>query len=325
MQTRNTLTTVVVFILALAIPFATIADEDESVPAQREQGGQHLKLEIYTTLMRPIRSQDYEREVDVYLPAAYVNDTTMQQRFPVIYLLHGSPGKPTDFEKNGHWPELMEQNINQNGLGPAILVSPDGNFLGAEFGDSEWLNSSNGEDRYEDFVVDQVVPYIDAHYRTIASAKGRIIGGVSEGGFGAVNIALHRPTVFSAVLACSGYYNNDGSGWARRAMGHDKAFLAYNSPLSYIDDPNAVEKFLPFWQSEKFFIGSGVDEKRYSVESAEMADKLRNRKIPLILYQPVGRHGWELWNNLFITGLKDLYPQSPTNDSDTSPTDSSST
>lgn len=272
--------------------------------------GTLLKIYIPTTLVRPSRPGDFKREVDIYLPAAYINDVGQDLRFPVIYLLHGSPGRPTDFEKNGHWPIFFEENLGTNSLGPAILVAPDGNYNAAAYGDSEWINSYDGRDRYEDFVVDQVVPYIDSHFRTIAVAKDRIICGVSEGGFGAVNIGLHRPTVFGSILACSGYYLNDGSGWARRIMGSDPSYLAYNSPYNYVDDPNALTKYLAFWRAQHYFIGSGLDEKRYTVESAEIADELKLHDIPVVLYQTNGKHGWGLWNTLFAEGLSSLFPAS---------------
>jgi enterochelin esterase-like enzyme len=310
MSLRTTYTLAVATMM-LATFSVTVNAAPDDIPVAQPPVGKYVKLLIFTNLVRPLKPQDNEREIDVYLPAAYVSDTSKLLRFPVIYLLHGSPGIPNDFNKNGHWPVFMELNTASTSLGPAILVAPDGNFTGAAFGDSEWLNSADGQDRYEDFLVDQVVPYIDAHFRTVAAPVDRTICGVSEGGFGAVNIALHRPGVFGYVLACSGYYTNDGSGWARRTMGHDKTFLAFNSPLTFVNDPDNITKNLSLWQSEKFFIGSGIDENRYTIESREMAEALKSHKIPVVLYQVDGKHGWGLWNTLFVEGLESLFPLHP--------------
>jgi len=271
--------------------------------------GQIVTVKLFTNLVKPLKSQDYERVIDIYLPAAYVNDVTKTQRFPVIYLLHGSPGYPKDFTSNGHWQIYLEQTAAANGFVAPILVAPDGNYTQAAFGDSEWLNSDDGQNKFEDFVVDQVVPWIDQHYRTIASAQGRVIGGVSEGGYGAVNIALHNPTVFSNVLALSGYYNNDGSGWARKMMGHNKEFLAYNSPLLFINSPEAQQKFAAEWQQQHYFIGSGLDENRYTTESAEMVDELHDHGISADICQVDGKHSWALWNTLFIAGITNIFGQ----------------
>jgi enterochelin esterase-like enzyme len=273
--------------------------------------GQIVHVKIFTTMLRPVRSQDYERDIEIYLPAAYVNDKTRAMRFPVAYLLHGSPGSPTDFTDHGRWQLYLEKTAKADDFLPPILVSPNGNYTAAAFGDSEWLNSADGENRFEDFIVTQVVPWVDQHYRTIATAQGRIIGGVSEGGYGAVNIALHAPSVFGNILALSGYYNNDGSGWARKTMGHNKDFIAYNSPLWFINSPAANAKFLSQWQLQHYFIASGLDENRYTTESAEMVDALRAHNISAHLCQVAGKHSWELWNTLFVDGIANLYSPEP--------------
>ena len=224
---RDTARAVVILTAAFSVigaptPAAAQAADGASITTS---AGQIVIIKIFTNLLRPLRPQDYERDIDIYLPYDYIHGTDKNQRFPVVYLLHGSPGNPYDFVKHGHWQIFSEQAATANNFVAPILVAPDGNYAEAAFGDSEWLNSADSLNRFEDFVVDQVVPYIDQHYRTIATPDGRVIGGVSEGGYGAVNIALHNPAVFGSVIALSGYYTNDGSGWARRIMGHNKEFL----------------------------------------------------------------------------------------------------
>jgi enterochelin esterase-like enzyme len=295
---------------------------DGSVASQSDvavPNGKMIKTTIFTNLVKPLKPQENEREVDIYLPAAYVHDVSKTQRFSVVYLLHGSPGNPTDFFKHGHWQVFLEQTAANEGFVPPLLVAVDGNYTQAAFGDSEWTNSADGENRFEDFVADEVVPMIDHEFRTIPTAQARTIAGVSEGGYGAVNIALHDPEEFGNVIALSGYYLNDGSGWARRIMGHNQQFLSYNSPLAFVNSPEAVTKFLLEWRKQHYFIGSGLDEKRYTTESKGLADSLTDHGIPNDLCQLDGKHSWELWNTLFITGVTDIFSPSDAGEKEKAP------
>ena len=90
---------------------------------------------------------------------------------------------------------------------PLILVMPFGST--GTFTDEEWVNGTAPGNGWTTFVAHDLVRYVDSHYRTIRTARGRAIGGLSEGGFGAVNIALHHRGEFSVVESWSGYKRPD--------------------------------------------------------------------------------------------------------------------
>ncbi len=90
---------------------------------------------------------------------------------------------------------------------PLILVMPFGST--GTFTDEEWVNGVSPKDGWATFVARDLVHYVDAHFRTIARARGRAIGGLSEGGYGAIDIALHHPREFSVVESWSGYQRPD--------------------------------------------------------------------------------------------------------------------
>ena len=129
---------------------------------------------------------------------------------------------------------------------------------------------------------------------------------MSEGGYGAVNLALHHPDLFGGALACSGYYDNQGAGWARPIMGFNAAFLRANSPLDGVEAALAAGHVPPAWKKIRFFLGAGDDEKRYYVETRAMAAKFKAAGIPVSLSVLDGKHGWGLWNQLFTNGAKTL-------------------
>jgi enterochelin esterase-like enzyme len=255
---------------------------------------------LQTDLVRPYKPDPIDREIVVYTPPGYSSAAMAGVRYPVIYLLHGAPGNPWNFVRLGHWPEIMEK--AQLSVLP-ILVIPDGNYAGAKYGDSEWVNSFDGRDMFENFVVHQVVPWTDSHFRTIPDAQHRVLGGVSEGGYGAANVGMHHPDVFGGILALSGYYVNDGSGWARPSMGHEQDYLDTNSPATYVQKTLSSGSRNP-WAGLHIFVGAGADEKRYTEQTDAFAGALARSGIAVNEKLDTGKHGWELWDTLFRQGLR---------------------
>ncbi|HEX6492251.1 MAG TPA: alpha/beta hydrolase-fold protein, partial [Candidatus Dormibacteraeota bacterium] len=140
------------------------------------------------------------RDVDVYLPNGY--GSQLSTDYPVLYFLHGYPSTETQWLSGAQLPGVLDQLIATHVVPPLIAVLPDGN--GQRTADAEWGDTGHG-DRVETWLVDSVVPAIDARYRTIG-ASHRGICGLSSGGFGAVNIAVHHPDVFSWAASFSGYF-----------------------------------------------------------------------------------------------------------------------
>jgi Putative esterase len=137
------------------------------------------------------------RPVLIYLPAEYDREPT--RRFPVVYVLHGysmtveswvDPGSVY----GGYLP-AADTLFAAEAIAPMILVFVDG---WTRFGGSQYVDSP-GTGRYLEYLLDGIVPWVDAGYRTRASARGRAIQGHSSGGFGAIHAAWRRPELFGAV------------------------------------------------------------------------------------------------------------------------------
>ncbi len=142
------------------------------------------------------------REVPVYLPPSYAEDT--ERRYPVIFFLLGFTGLPKTFVQAHPWRESaverFERLIEEGKASEAILVIPDG-FT--RYGGSQYLNSE-GTGRYEDHVVAELAPYIDARFRTLAKPEGRALMGKSSGGYGSLVLAMRHPDVFGHAVSHSG-------------------------------------------------------------------------------------------------------------------------
>ncbi|HTP08382.1 MAG TPA: alpha/beta hydrolase-fold protein [Anaerolineae bacterium] len=145
------------------------------------------------------------RALPIILPPDYAsNDESSGKRYPVIYGLTGFTGSGPMMLNVSGWQPNLQQRIDrlmvEGKLAPAIYVLPD---CFTRYGGSQYLNST-AIGRYEDYVIDEIVPHIDRTYRTIAGPEGRGVFGKSSGGYGAIMFGLRHADVFGAVACHSG-------------------------------------------------------------------------------------------------------------------------
>jgi enterochelin esterase family protein len=141
------------------------------------------------------------RSLPIILPPDY---DTSGKRYPVIYGLTGFTGSGPMMLNLSAWQPNFQQRIDRltaaGKLPPAIYVLPD---CFTRYGGSQYLNST-AIGRYEDYVLDEIVPHLDRTYRTIAGAEGRGVFGKSSGGYGSIMLGMQHPDVFGAVACHSG-------------------------------------------------------------------------------------------------------------------------
>ncbi|WP_037604611.1 alpha/beta hydrolase [Streptacidiphilus rugosus] len=142
--------------------------------------------------------------IRIVLPADYYSNPTA--RYPVLYLLHGSPGDPCDYFSGANFP-LFDAEKSSEGM---ITVIPDG---GARGWYSNWRDQGTaaGAQNWENFEINQVIPFVDANLRTLADKKHRAIAGISMGGFGAMHLAQLHPDLFGQVASMSGDVDLSGN------------------------------------------------------------------------------------------------------------------
>jgi len=142
------------------------------------------------------------RMVDVYLPAGY-NPVDTTHRYPVVYFLHGAGGDQNSYS---YIISILNSSIQNNTIDPMIVVKPDGSrgpWLGSMYTNSEMYGP------FEDYMVYDLVLYIDSTYNTIKNRNKRCIMGHSMGGYGSMKLFLKHPDIFKAVAAHSGSLNPD--------------------------------------------------------------------------------------------------------------------
>jgi S-formylglutathione hydrolase len=160
---------------------------------------EHIK--VHSKLLEGnLEGDSPDRDVSVYLPPGYQKHS--KQRFPVVYMLHGYTDSDDKWGPTKHWinlPSVIDKSLAAKESSEMIVVMPNG-FT--RYHGSMYSNSATTGD-WEDFVAQELIAYIDSHYRTLATAASRGIAGHSMGGYGAMRIGMKYPEIFSAVYLLS--------------------------------------------------------------------------------------------------------------------------
>jgi S-formylglutathione hydrolase FrmB len=173
-------------VLAWAALAGTTRADDARIISEKQLTNRVIELTIDTPAFAT------PTKVQVDLPVGYRDDPS--RRWPVTLFTSGTTNGPAWFNDYLGGEKLSENH-------PAIIVSPDGK---AGYW-SDWYNGGAfGPPRYETYVIDQLIPLIDARFRTIGDRGHRAVFGISMGGFGAMMLAARHPELFSAAASLSG-------------------------------------------------------------------------------------------------------------------------
>ena len=154
-------------------------------------------------------STKQNRVAFVYTPAGYGNNLDKkgnvvekgtQKKYPVLYLQHGWGEDENAWSNQGHANLIMDNLIAEGKIEPFIIVMTYGMTNDAKFGSLGSFNFKN----FETVLVDELVPYVDAHFNTIADKQHRAMAGLSMGGMETHAITLDRPEVFGWYGLLSG-------------------------------------------------------------------------------------------------------------------------
>lgn len=229
-----------------------------------------------------IYSDAMEKEIPaiVITPDAY---TSNQQTYPVLYLLHGHSDTYAGWAaKAESVPDLVDQH-------QMIVVCPDGGY------DSWYLDSPvNPDSQYETHVANEVVSYVDAHYRTLPDRSGRAITGLSMGGHGGLFLGIRHQDTFGAAGSMSGGVNLtfDVTRWgiAKYLGQYEENPLRWDS-LSVV---NMTDQIQP--GNLAIMIDCGVDDFFFEI-NRDLHRRLLEAGIPHDYVERPGMHNWAYWDN----------------------------
>ncbi len=222
-----------------------------------------------------------ERRYGLVLPPGY--NPQGKTHYPVIVLLHGGHGDERDYQRRTALTTVLETLYRENRLPPSIVITPDGNDLRgtSPFWDPQYYNGTNG--KIGSLIADDLVLEVKKQYKVLGHPKYWAIGGISSGGWGAVNIGLRRPDRFNVFFSHTGYFKDpNGSG---------------QDPITAIDK-------VPHHLRSRFriYLDAGEDDNTYLAATKAFHEKLNAVGVNNDMKVFPGGHGivgpdsgWNYW------------------------------
>lgn len=153
-------------------------------------------------ILFPSKSTNTSRRAFVYTPPGY--DKEQSKKYPVLYLQHGWGEDETAWSNQGHANLIMDNLIAEGKIKPFIIVMTYGMTNEIKFGGLKNFDITP----FQTVLVDELIPFVDANFRTIAKQSHRAMGGLSMGGMETKMITLNKTDVFSQyALLSGGLYN----------------------------------------------------------------------------------------------------------------------
>ena len=144
----------------------------------------------------------FVRELYVYLPNGY--EENEDKKYPVVYCLTGFTGRGkmmlNDSAFSPNMAERLDKLINEERIKPMVVVMPD---CFTHYGGSQYINST-ATGRYEDYLTEEIVPFVDENFRTIADRDSRAVAGKSSGGYGSLIMAMRHADLFGLAASIAG-------------------------------------------------------------------------------------------------------------------------
>jgi enterochelin esterase-like enzyme len=217
----------------------------------------------------------------VYLPEGY---RSSDRRYPVVYFLHGLPASSTSYRGADFLERALAASRRR-----AIIVAPQG--ARDQDSDPEYLDWGPGRN-WETAITRDVVKYVDSHWRTIPSRRGRAIVGLSAGGYGAVILSLHHLEAFSVVESWSGYFRpTNPAGTQTLDLGSARA-NARASAHAFVASLRRAFALRPTFFA--FYVGH--EDGRFRAENVEFDRELSAAHVPHLFRVYPGGHAQTVWD-----------------------------
>ncbi|HVK12414.1 MAG TPA: endo-1,4-beta-xylanase [Gemmataceae bacterium] len=216
-----------------------------------------------------------KRKMLVYTPPGFSKD----QKYPVLYLLHGGGDDETGWTKKGAADVILDNLYADKKAAPMIVVMPNGRVVKAG---EKPAGKFAGFEEFEQDLLRDVIPYVEAHYPVKADRRHRALAGLSMGGLQTLDIGLTHLDTFDTLGVFS-------SGWFP-----DRREKFEKEQQALLKDPETNKKLKLFW------IANGKPDIAYKNNQAmlEMFDKY---KLRYVFNEGKGGHTWDSWkNHLFV-------------------------
>jgi enterochelin esterase-like enzyme len=247
-----------------------------------ENRSQNMKIRFYS------KSLDKEMESLVYLPKNY--HQSKSKRYPVLYLLHGFSGNKNTMLIQHGIDDTLDQLIDESVISPLIVVAPyyEGSYgINSANKTRIWHQKADGtgkryEGRYEDFLIKDLISYIEKNFSADTDRVNRYIGGWSMGGYASMHISFRNPHLFSK---CAGI----GSGIQKPHINQlVYSWLYPNEEARYDRDPLLLAQYKDISEND-IYLNCGKDDPFFDANH-ELADILRSRGLKITFKSNIGGH-----------------------------------
>jgi enterochelin esterase family protein len=255
-----------------------------------------------TTVWLPSTAMKTPRRMIVYTPPGYERGS---ERYPALYLLHGSGGDEEAWPVMGAANVIMDNLIAQGTSKPMIVVMPNAYWnelasldaAGPRTAPPPGVGSGNQRfDANEVDIVTDLVPFVEKTYRTAPGREHRALAGLSMGSGIAANVGLKRLDVFASVgILSAGMFGNASNA---AAAPPDGVMLLEKISPGLVTDPASTNRKL-----KVFFFACGTEDPRITFFTRAVQD-LQGRKINAVLKTYAGEHEWKVWRH----ALADMAP-----------------
>jgi enterochelin esterase-like enzyme len=245
-----------------------------------------------TTLSGP--QSRISRQGVIYLPPQYFQKQYANRRFPVIELIHGAPGTPSDYEGRLKISGMLRKLIAAHKAKPVVLVIPDAN--GGLDRSTQCLNTVRGE-QDETYLALDVPEDVSDRLRVEPPGTAWGIAGFSEGGYCAANLALRHPDRYGVAASLSGYFEPLRTNRMPQPVdpfAGNKALRAANSPLKVMARPLSHDRLPHFWVMS----GNGVQTDMVQAQAFVDLIKRYEPGVPFMVVKG-GQHNYVAWREAF--------------------------
>lgn len=230
------------------------------------------------------KNSGISREAYVYLPPQYFAHAYARTRFPVVELLHGSPGTPANWILQINIQTIMDQLINKQRVGPMIVVMPS---INPQRGFQDCVDAPGALD--DTYISRDVPSDIRTRFRASLIPAEWGIGGFSSGGYCAANLVMRHRSDYGAAGILDGYFRA-ADGPAAAALQTNGRLEAQNDPLAAVQGLARGADPLP-----AFWVSAGTADARYSIGARAFVRALRRIISVNFTSEPGAGHNYYTW------------------------------
>ncbi|PYG87658.1 enterochelin esterase-like enzyme [Ruminiclostridium sufflavum DSM 19573] len=260
---RTAMTFLTVFFAAATVSFAAPPSGFDSYKSNIPHGN-------VTTITYHSKTTGTDRKAMVYTPPGY----STGQKYNVLYLLHGIGGDHTEWYNGGSPNVILDNLYAEKKLSPMIVIMPNGRAMADDraVGDIYSADKVAAFENFQYDLLNDLIPYVEAHYPVLTNRVNRAIGGLSMGGGQALNFGLKYMDYFAY------------------AGGFSPAPNTYSPGIMVPNPSEAASKMKVIW------IGCGEQDGLYSTAQG-VHNYLAQKNVPHTWYSASGNHDFTFWKD----------------------------